>query len=276
MNKIIKKIINSLISTIFIILKNKHKRTKVLSFFSRLTFDRNNLIEFDSSNNLYWLKTGKQYLYAVEIPQFNFSKEKLFQSIESIYCKKYIPKSADVVVDIGAGIGTELVYFTEKVGINGKVYSVEASKSSFIKTQLLCLKNEFINTINFNLAICDFNGEIWIEETLDFEKNRINNEKQGNSVDAITFDEFVDVNKIEKIDFLKINIEGGELEMFQSMTKSLNITENIAVSCHDFLFQDSRRIKQTIVSILELNGFQIFYNSTGNIVTDSWIYAQKK
>ena len=60
------------------------------------------------------------------------------------------------------------------------------------------------------------------------------------------------------------------------MKESIKLIENIAVSCHDFLFKENKKIKESLVGFFQENDFEIYYNNTGNTVTDSWIYAKKK
>ena len=139
----------------------------------------------------------------------------------------------------------------------------------------MCRKNEMKNSFNFNTAISGFNGKIWMEETDRFEVNQINRDKKGIEIDCLTLDEFVKRNNISSVDLLKVNIEGAELEMIRGMNDSVGIIRNIAVSCHDFLFEENKHIMETVAGFFREHGFEISYNQTGNQVTDSWIYAKK-
>jgi len=275
MNKLIKKIINSCLKFIFLFVRNEAARAKIITGISRLLFNRNNSLEYDPAFKSYWLKHGNEFLFLVGKPYYNFSKKNLYKFIESIYCKNYMPGEGDVIIDVGAGIGTETLFFHEKLGEKGKIFSIEASTDSYHKLQALCLKNGIGNSFNFNMAVSGFNGKIWMEENEKFEVNRTNMAKRGIEIDCLTLDEFVKRNNISRVDLLKVNIEGAELEMIRGMKDSVGIIRNIAVSCHDFLFKDNKRIMETLVGFLEEHGFEISYNKTGNQVTDSWIYAKK-
>lgn len=276
MNRVIKAIINVVLKFLFLIIKDTNKRAATITVISKALFSNKNSIEYDAEFKAYWLKSDAEYLFIVQKPIYNFSKKNLYKSIEYIYCKNYTVKQGDVVVDVGAGIGTETLFFREKVGIEGLIYSIEASKDSFQKLNALCSKNHIQNAKNFNLALSNFNGKIWIEETDKFEVNQVNLSKKGIEVECNTLDKFVEDQHLLKINFLKVNIEGAELQLIEGMEKSIHIIDNIAVSCHDFLFNDNRRILQNVVAFLEKNGFEITYNNSGNQVTDSWIYAKRK
>ena len=276
MGRIIKKIINGLLYFLFMFIKTESKKAKICTLVSKLLFDRDNSLEYDTEFKEYWLKHKTQYLFIVKIPRYNFSKENLYKSIKNIYCKNYSPKSDDVIIDVGSGIGTETLFFEESIGKNGKIYSIEASTESYTKLKAFCIKNKIENAFNFNIAISNFNGKIWLEETEHFEKNRINNEQKGIEINCITLDQFVLDNNISKIDLLKINIEGAELEMIDGMYNAIKITNNIAVSCHDFLFKDMRNIKGKMINFLNANGFALFFNESGDEILDSWIYGKRK
>jgi FkbM family methyltransferase len=275
MNKVFKRIINYCLKFLFLFVRSGTSRAKILGGISKRLFSRNNSLEYDATHHAYWLKHNAEYLFMVKKPYYNFSKKNLYKSIEWIYCRNYIPGEGDVVVDIGAGIGTEMLFFHEKLGEKGKLFSIEASRESYSKLTALCEKNKIHNSQNFNLAISGFNGKIWMEETENFEVNQVNTAKKGIEIDCLTLDEFVKRNAIPKIDLLKVNIEGAELEIIKGMKESMHLIQHVAVSCHDFLFKENKRIRETVSGFLTEHGFEISYNNTGNKVTDSWIYAKK-
>lgn len=275
MNKLIKNIINYCLKFVFLFVRNGAARAKIVTGISRLLFSRNNNLEYDPAFKSYWLKHDNEFLFLVAKPYYNFSKKNLYRSIESLYCKHYTPRAGDVIIDVGAGIGTETLFFHEKLGETGKIFSIEASTDSYNKLEAMCRKNGIKNSFNFNTAISGFNGKIWMEETERFEVNQINNDRKGIEIDCLTLDEFVKRNHITQVDLIKVNIEGAELEMIGGMKDSIGIIRNVAVSCHDFLFEDDRRIMDTVVGFLQEHGFEISYNQTGNQVTDSWIYAKR-
>ncbi len=275
MKKIIKKGISSVINLMMFFIPNKNQKAKFISFLSKKLMNANNQVEYDEDFDMYWLKDKDQFLYLVKKPYFNYSKEKLYNSIQKIACQYYTPKKGDVIIDIGAGIGTETLFFNEKMENKGLIYSIEASKESHRKLVGLCAKNDISNSQNLNIAITDNNQKVWIEETNDYQIDFVNNQAKGTEVDGVTLDYFVEEKNIKNIDFLKVNIEGSELQMIEGMKEAINITKNIAVSCHDFLFDDDRKIKDKMSHFLKNNNFQVLYNNTGHKVVDSWIYGKK-
>ena len=160
-------------------------------------------------------------------------------------------------MDIGAGVGTESIIFSKDVGESGRVFAVEAHPGTFKALSLLKSLNDLRNVENFNLAITDINGKVNIDDNVHHVANSIV-PTGGYPVAAMTLDKFIATFKISKIDFLKVNIEGAEEEMILGIQNTINIVDNIAVSCHDFL-QDihGNRIKNSIVDFLSTNGFEM-------------------
>lgn len=271
----IKKTCTNAINIIVNFISGKKSKASFLSIISKVLMNNNNNVEYDPDYDMYWLKNKNQYLYLVKTPYFNFSKKKLYKNIERIACQYYKPKKGDVIIDIGAGIGTETLYFDEKTENSGKIYSIEASKSSHQKLVELCAKNGILSSENLNLAIVDRNKKLWIEESDNYQVDSVNNQYKGVEVDGVTLDSFIDKKRIKNIDFLKVNIEGSELEMIEGMKNTIKITKNIAVSCHDFLFDDNRQIKSKMSEFLRVNNFQVSHNHTGHKVVDSWIYGKQ-
>lgn len=163
----------------------------------------------------------------------------------------------DVVVDIGANYGVFSLYsqmFNPKI-----VYSVEPLKSTF-EHMSLNLKDH--NAVCINKAISDKDG---YEKFMVTDVNG-NNFSSKNSdghhpssiireeiVESININTLIKEYNIDKIDFLKVDCEGGELDLFNTIDKDY-LKENIkkiAIEYHsDF-------IKETIVNILLSNNFII-------------------
>tara|TARA_R110000772_G_scaffold8005_3_gene26724 strand:+ start:363 stop:1265 length:903 start_codon:yes stop_codon:yes gene_type:complete len=121
--------------------------------------------------------------------------------INRCYERIFEVEEGDVVVDIGASIGQ----FTKSILHKNpkKVYCIEPSKKEF-KTLISNTKSDF--TICINKGIGNIDGEI--EVNSDY---MLGNE---DTMDSITFENFINEYEIEKIDFLKMDCEGGEYDIF--------------------------------------------------------------
>jgi len=130
------------------------------------------------------------------------------------------------IVDLGAWHGTTPAWFSSRAP-KGKIYAVEPVEENME----ICIKNcEFHGHENITFcqsAISDKDGEAMMNIYLErsegnslFEKNKETHvlEKQE-KVSTITWDSLIDRFGIKKVDFCKVNIEGGEIGLLKGMTK---------------------------------------------------------
>ena len=76
MKKGARKTINRILNRIFRVLKNKHKRAKLVSLVSKTFVSSKNTVEYDEEFDMYWQKYDGNCLQIHEKPVFDFSYEK--------------------------------------------------------------------------------------------------------------------------------------------------------------------------------------------------------
>lgn len=141
-----------------------------------------------------------------------FTKDKNFAAnlydevfVKDMYQVFFEVEAGDVVVDIGASVGPFPVKIEEKQP--AFIYCFEPHYGCF---QTL-LKNtaHMNNIINKNAAIASKDGVITVEWM-----NVDSLKSENNVVQGIRFDTFIEECRISKIDFLKMDCEGGEYDVF--------------------------------------------------------------
>jgi FkbM family methyltransferase len=183
----------------------------------------------------------------------------------------------NIIVDLGAGTGTEALIFSSFVGERGKVYAIEAHPETFFSLSELVAKGGYSNIFPFQVAIGNKKGSVSIDNQKNHETNAVSFEgitdQDGIVVDMITLDEFVRTNNIERIDFLKVNIEGAERYILDGMKESIHLIKSAAISCHDFLNCDEKMtIMQEVRNYFEHNGFKVMHKPNQHPVLNSWLY----
>lgn len=165
---------------------------------------------FEDNKDLtsYW---GHDFIYK-EI--YNFEDSNLGCIYEMWDC---VLKKEDIVVDLGANVGFFSVRASEKAS---KVIAIDGSPEAYSCLVENCKDINNIQTLNS--IVMSKNSEytgLW--------------SKKGNPL-RMDLDEVMDLFKIEKIDFLKCDIEGGEYDLFESISlETLSKIDRIAVETHD-------------------------------------------
>lgn len=275
MKKSTRKNLNRILHQVFKVVKDKHKRAKIATRVSKLFVDKNNSVAYDESFNMYWQLYKGKCLQIHEKPIFDFSYDKYNERIDAMFCREYSVQPNDIIVDLGAGIGGELHFYDERMQSKGHIYAIEASPDSYHKLNKLVQKNQLQNVSTYNLAITATNGSVWIEETDAYKANQINSRQSGKEVPGLTLDDFVAKEGIKQIDLFKVNIEGAEEQIIKGMDASVNIIQNFAISCHDFLFEEETNIRETVKTYFQSKGFEVTEINTGNKYIDSWIYGKR-
>lgn len=134
------------------------------------------------------------------------------------YIRYYQPKKGDCIIDAGAYDGVLSIYFSMMVGNTGKVVAFEPDKKNF-KDLLENIKlNNVDNIITINKGLWNKN------EYLEFFRcdndpnsiivQLIDNETKGNidKCEVVRLDDELKMLRINKVDFIKMDIEGAELE----------------------------------------------------------------
>jgi FkbM family methyltransferase len=248
----------------------------LFEFFYFLT--NKNKISIKYLNN-YWIHETFFGKYAYTHP-VRKAEEVLIKELP-FFIKFYNIKAGDKIFDFGAGVGTEVVFFSKLVGNLGKVYAIEANPNIY-KLLLKTIKlNNLRNVIPINLAVYKNSGR-----TLKFYANERYwlggkiNEKEGDLlVKSITFDDLFSKLKLSNINFGKFNIEGAEKYLTIGQQKFIKACSNVCISCHDFLKEKDSHTFYKINKMLKKNNFHMMKNKSrfeeSQIDKKFYVYAKK-
>jgi len=199
--------------------------------------------------------------FAYHRPFIRLDMSKLDIAAQANFFWGYRSKPGDVVIDVGAGVGEEALTFSRAVGKSGKVICIEAHPRTFRCLEKLVESNHLENVIPIHAAITEKStGTAMIADSSAYLSNRLSSEK-GIPVTATTVDAIHRKLSLGRIHFLKMNIEGAERYAICGMSETLNQTEVLCISCHDFLARtaadDSLRTKDLVKEFLRDHGFDI-------------------
>ncbi len=146
----------------------------------------------------------------------SFDKDIFFRELPS-----FNPSKEPVIFDIGAHIGTFSLLSAYKFP-DASIYAFEASKQTFDVLKLNVCRNKIENIEPFHKAVAASEGEVLLYHSKKTGNwgHSITTKLSASSekVDAINLSAFIDKKGVLKIDLLKMNCEGAELEILSSLT----------------------------------------------------------
>lgn len=205
------------------------------NFFSKKYYS----FEINKSGN--FVTNYKKVSLVSESPLYHVVKDFDF------YQHFYHIKKDDIVIDAGANEGLLTLLFSNLVGEHGFVYAFEPDSFNVSKFN----SNRELNPILKNIKIEDF--LLWNENTfIDFyEAGTVGSSahwKPENGIstkkEAITLDYWVKKNNISKIDFIKMDIEGAEIEAIEGCREIINnFKPNFAIASYHIVNNEPTYIK---------------------------------
>jgi FkbM family methyltransferase len=132
-------------------------------------------------------------------------------------------EQGDFVIDAGGCWGDTALYFAHKVGKDGKVFCFEFSESNLTILRQNIVINPCLNNIVEIVpkAIWDKPGEDLFFSEQGSGTSLIFDQGGKSLVSTESIDNFVEEFNIEKIDFIKMDIEGSELNALKGAEKTI-------------------------------------------------------
>ena len=164
-----------------------------------------------------------------------------------------------VIIDCGSNIGLSILYF-KKIFPSSTIISFEPDKENAKLLAKNIAENKLENVAANEAAIWRENGFVNFEANASEGSSIINTLKKGNTVISVPAIRLSDVlKKYEKIDFLKIDIEGAEGAVIDDCGELLGRASHIFLEYHG---RKSETEKLTsILAVLKSCGFSIYISN---------------
>jgi len=146
----------------------------------------------------------------------------------SSYLKCYFPEKGDVVIDCGANNGNCAILFSRLVGKDGMVVALEPLEKSFniLKNRIKRLRKK--NIVAINKGVWNETGIYSLKvfsNTISCKiENPANQTIPSNTympITCITIDNLMNELGIKRLDMVKMDIEGAEIEALQGSENTL-------------------------------------------------------
>ena len=183
------------------------------------------------------------------------------------------PPEGDTVVDIGAHMGRYTIPSSKSVGMSGKVVAIEAHPYNFRILQHNLRLNKLKNVSVLNCAVYSNRARLKLylpDEDLGYTMHhslmtnylasKYSNEIERKyiEVEADTLDNLLKVRGINEVNWIKIDVEGAELEVLKGAREilSTNTRISILVEIH------GKDTYGPTIELLKTNNFNIEFEKT--------------
>ncbi|MBX2895004.1 MAG: FkbM family methyltransferase [Cyclobacteriaceae bacterium] len=175
-------------------------------------------------------------------------------------------KEGMVVLDIGANIGYYTIKISSIVGATGKVLAFEPNPAMIEELRDNTELNKVNNVKIFPVALSDKRGELPFclpqkgnEAHGSLKQNRTFKSVETINVPAITLDELLEKENINKVDFIKIDVEGGEYEVLRGASKLLSSKHKpvIIFESVEYLIKPFGHKVFDVLKLVADNGYEI-------------------
>jgi len=142
------------------------------------------------------------------------------KSIVKTYLKFYHPKKGDVILDVGSFYGVYAIYCSKIVGKSGKViaFDIDPVNLKILKKNFELNKNKNLTLIEKGLWNKNTTGSISIGGT----GSSVMKKHSFTKIRLVKGDDLLNNIGIKKLDCIKMNIEGAEIEAFKGLRKTIN------------------------------------------------------
>jgi FkbM family methyltransferase len=269
------------------ILKNIFRRIFKLTFIESLLVKKTQGKAFDSfigklvpsnymySHNSIRLVQREGINYKLDISDlvdhfiyFGFredAKEKLYSFI----------KPGMTVLDIGTNMGVTALHFSQRVGTTGKVIGFEPDKINYDKATTNIALNNFKNIVVENIGLGNENTTMKLYLVND--ENRGMNRILTSTVPypfieipVRVLDDFIKEHPLKKIDLIKIDVEGFEMNILQGATSIIKQYRPIL-----FIELDDNNLKahghsaKDLISFVKAFDYEIIHSETNKAINDT-------
>ena len=187
-------------------------------------------------------------------------------------------KEGDIVIDVGANIGYYTLIFAQLVGASGKVFAFEPEPKNFEILKKNIEVNNYQNIIAEQKIVSDESGMV---KLFIAEKGIVGHRLQQKTdsqkfieVESIILDNYLkNLNLSEKINFIKIDVEGAEVKVLEGSKIMIEKSDQLKIFT-EFNREDIKKYDynpEYLLSFLIKNKFNFFlpnYKTNTIIKTD--------
>lgn len=231
-------------------------------------------VKFDKKIGFYYQYINGHRMYIRHPRHYAAENDYNWVSSEILY-KYYDPQPGNTVVDFGLGYGAEALYAASRFD-NIRYIGIEPQPVIY---ELAC--NTFSGLgVDYTVSPYVISDAVNIKFSSQFGYGAVGEDDNGCvEVPTLSWAQFKEKYSIDKIDLMKVNIEGAERSLLQHINAFQNIKRWI-ISCHDFRANHGHgeyfRTKSYVVNTLKGQGYAVKFFDFGINWADDYVYAERE
>jgi len=143
---------------------------------------------------------------------------------ELAYLEKVL-SPGKVFIDVGANFGVYTLVASKLAGAAGKVIAIEPTAQSFAVLRQNIALNHLANVRAFRVALTQTRGKAWLYHGWDPVGNSLGMDPlrgdEGEEVQTESLDNLLEENSIDRVDVIKVDVEGAEELVLRGATRTL-------------------------------------------------------
>jgi FkbM family methyltransferase len=204
-----------------------------------------------------------------------------FYEIGTLDIMRNCLKAGDVFVDIGSSVGLMSITASFVVGEKGKVLSFEpdTKRYSDLLNSISTNKRTNIKTYNFGLGSEKKSIKLY-KDRCSPSMIKGNNNAFSEIVEIRTIDEVLKIEKVCKVDFVKIDVEGFEIEVLKGAKHLLSQSNApmLCIECSRITNKNSINFPEAIFDFIKnINNYSVYQlTKTSSTISKLKLISDKK
>lgn len=192
-------------------------------------------------------------------------KDDFYTTWHTFIIKQYIMegiceiKDDDTILDIGGYVGDTAAFFS-KEATDGHIYTFEGGSWYCDRIRENLVKYDCVNVELITKFVADTPKSLYFKDNICYEEYIPGSEKFY----ATTIDEWASKNKITKIDFIKMDIEGGEYKALLGSKEVIkNFRPQLAISVYHNMYADLLKVPFLLKELCKNYKFYLSHKNIG-------------
>jgi FkbM family methyltransferase len=230
-------------------------------------------------------KIMRPQLIQIIVPEYNYKfyvrpEKQDLATYENAIFRLFKPKEGDNFIDVGAHVGRYSIMAAKRIGSLGRVIAIEAHPETFELLNKNIELNGLANVTTINAVATSEKGKVKLflpgqdSGLTVYNTIMINRAKPTENfleIEANTLDNILSEYSMHRVNYLKIDVEGAELEVLKGAVNTLSSNKDLTLLIE--VHGDANY--EPVLEVFDQYKFQIVYEQKYYPSNDRHIIAKK-